>query len=59
MNELVRPRRGRWIGVCGAVANRFGWSVGVVRVLAVVAVVFFGLSLWAYLLLWIVIPSER
>jgi phage shock protein PspC (stress-responsive transcriptional regulator) len=60
MNELVRPRQGRWFaGVCLAVANRFGWSVALVRILAVVAVVFFGLSLWAYILLWIVVPSER
>jgi phage shock protein PspC (stress-responsive transcriptional regulator) len=60
MNELVRPRRGRWLaGVCLAVANRFGWSVALVRILAIVAVVLFGLSLWAYILLWIVIPTER
>ena len=51
---------GRWIaGVCLAVANRFGWSVALVRILAIVAVVFFGLSLWAYILLWIVVPPER
>jgi phage shock protein PspC (stress-responsive transcriptional regulator) len=60
MNGLVRPRQGRWLaGVCLAVANRFGWSVTAVRILAVLAVVFLGLSLWAYLLLWIVIPPER
>jgi phage shock protein PspC (stress-responsive transcriptional regulator) len=45
--------------VCLAVANRFGWSVALVRILAIVAVVFFGLSLWAYILLWIVVPPER
>lgn len=60
MDTLVRPRRGRWLaGVCLAVASRFGWSVAAVRILAIVAVVFFGLSLWAYILLWIVIPTER
>ena len=60
MNALVRPQRGRWIaGVCAAVAARFGWNVAVVRILTVIAVVFFGLSLWAYVLLWIVVPSER
>ncbi|WP_342447972.1 PspC domain-containing protein [Microbacterium sp. CPCC 204701] len=56
----MRPQRGRWIaGVCAAVAARFGWNVTLVRILTVIAVIFFGLSLWAYILLWIVIPSER
>ena len=60
MNALVRPQQGRWIaGVCAAVANRFGWNVTLVRILTVIAVVFFGLSLWAYVLLWILVPSER
>lgn len=60
MNALVRPQQGRWIaGVCAAVANRFGWNVTLVRILTVVAVVFFGLSLWAYVLLWLIVPSER
>ncbi|WP_194409477.1 PspC domain-containing protein [Microbacterium cremeum] len=60
MNALVRPQRGRLIaGVCAAVAARFGWNVTLVRILTVIAVVVFGLSLWAYILLWIVVPSER
>ena len=60
MNALVRPQQGRWIaGVCSAVANRFGWNVTLVRILTVIAVVFFGLSLWAYVLLWLIVPSER
>ena len=60
MNALVRPQQGRWIaGVCAAVANRFGWNVTLVRILTLIAMVFFGLSLWIYILLWIVVPSER
>lgn len=59
MNALMRPREGRWIaGVCAAVANRFGWNVTLVRILTAIAVVFFGLSLWAYIILWILIPNE-
>jgi phage shock protein PspC (stress-responsive transcriptional regulator) len=30
-----------------------------VRILTVIAVVFFGLSLWIYILLWILVPSDR
>ena len=60
MNELVRPRQGRMIaGVCAAIAHRFGWNTTLVRVLTVIAVLFAGLSLWVYLLLWLVIPVER
>ena len=58
MNQLARPLQGRVIaGVCAAIAQRFGISVTTVRVLTVIAVVFFGLSLWAYVLLWIIIPN--
>ena len=60
MNSLVRPQNGRWIaGVCLAVANRFGWDVTLIRILTVVAMIFFGLPLWIYILLWILVPSER
>lgn len=59
MNTLVRPRDGRVIaGVCAALARRFGMTPTTVRVLTVLLVLFAGLSLWAYILLWIVIPSE-
>lgn len=60
MDRLVRPRQNRiFAGVCAAVAHRFGVSPALVRVITVIAVLFAGLSLWAYVLLWIVIPNER
>ncbi|MGM7671520.1 PspC domain-containing protein [Microbacterium sp. A93] len=59
MNPLVRPRKGRVIaGVCSALATRFGVSPTTVRVITVLAVLFAGLSLWAYILLWIIVPNE-
>ena len=59
MSTLVRPQQGRVIaGVCAAIANRFGWNVTAVRILTVIAVVFAGLSLWIYLLLWLIIPKQ-
>ncbi|KAA9111528.1 PspC domain-containing protein [Microbacterium rhizomatis] len=59
MNALIRPRQGRVLaGVCAAVANRFGWNTAVVRVLTVIGVVFFGVSILVYILLWILIPQE-
>lgn len=60
MNQLVRPSRGRVVaGVCRAIAERFGWNVTLVRILTLLAIVFAGLSLWVYIVLWILIPRER
>ncbi|WP_295010501.1 PspC domain-containing protein [uncultured Microbacterium sp.] len=60
MSTLVRPRKGRVIaGVCAALANRFGWPVFLMRLLAVVLMVFAGLPLWVYIVLWILIPKEK
>jgi phage shock protein PspC (stress-responsive transcriptional regulator) len=56
---LVRPRQGRWIaGVCAGLADRFGISRGLVRLLFVLSVVLPGPQLLIYILLWILIPSE-
>ena len=60
MNALIRPRQGRVLaGVCAAIAHRFGWNTALVRVLTVVGVVFFGISVLVYILLWILIPQEQ
>ncbi len=57
---LVRPRKGRWIaGVCLALARRFGFSPGRVRLVFVVSVVLPGPQVLLYILLWILIPSEE
>ena len=62
MSTLSRPVRGngRIIGgVCAAIANRFGWSVGLVRLLTVLSLLLPGPQVLAYIVLWIVIPSEN
>jgi phage shock protein PspC (stress-responsive transcriptional regulator) len=57
---LVRPRRGRIVaGVCAAVARRFDLSPTLVRVLFVLSMLLPGPQILAYLVLWIVVPSER
>lgn len=59
MSELRRPRSGRVIGgVCAALADRFGWDVALVRVLAVLSLLLPGPQLIFYLIAWIVIPVE-
>ena len=57
--KLVRPRNGRWIaGVCAGIADRFGLSRTVVRLLFVLSVILPGPQIVVYALLWILIPSE-
>jgi phage shock protein PspC (stress-responsive transcriptional regulator) len=59
-NALVRPSRGRLLGgVCAALAQRFGVSPTMVRVLFVLSMLLPGPQILAYLVLWIVVPSER
>jgi phage shock protein PspC (stress-responsive transcriptional regulator) len=56
---LARPKQGRWIaGVCAGLADRFGVSRGLVRLLFVLSVVLPGPQVLVYVLLWILIPSE-
>jgi len=46
-------------GVCAAVANRFGWSVGLVRLLTVLSILLPGPQVIAYIVLWVLIPKEQ
>jgi phage shock protein PspC (stress-responsive transcriptional regulator) len=58
-NALVRPTRGRILGgVCLAVARRFDLSPTLVRILFVLSMLLPGPQVLAYLVLWIVVPSE-
>lgn len=63
MNQrrLDRPRRGQGrviAGVCGGIAQYYGWSPALVRVLFLIfgAV---GAGELAYIILWIVMPKRR
>ena len=54
---LQRPRRGKMIaGVCAALANRFGMSVGTIRLLFVLFGLF-GAGEIAYVVLWVIVPK--
>lgn len=59
-NALVRPAGDRILGgVCLAVARRFDLSPTLVRILFVLSMLLPGPQVLAYLVLWIVVPSER
>ncbi|CAN02738.1 MULTISPECIES: PspC domain-containing protein [Clavibacter] len=60
MASLTRPRRGKIIaGVCAALADRFGISRFLVRLLFVLSIVLPGPQVLLYLILWIVFPKQR
>ena len=56
--QLVRPRD-RWIaGVCSGLARRFGVSANTVRLIFVLSCLLPGPQFIAYIVLWILVPSE-
>lgn len=59
ISRLYRSRDHRAIaGLCSGVAEYMGWDTTAVRVVTLLLVLFGGLSLWVYIILWIVIPQE-
>ena len=57
--RLVRPRQGRVVGgVAAGLADRFGISRNLMRVLLVLSMVLPGPQILIYIALWIVIPEE-
>ncbi len=56
---LVRPRNGRVIaGVCMGLAQHFGWSVSLLRLVWLLLFLFAGAGGLVYIILWIVVPNE-
>jgi phage shock protein PspC (stress-responsive transcriptional regulator) len=59
--RLLRPIAGRQIaGVCIGVAQAYGWDVALVRIFAVMGLIFScGLVAVAYMAGWLGIPEEQ
>ncbi|MFM9376673.1 PspC domain-containing protein [Gordonia sp. VNK21] len=58
--RLARSRDDRWIGgVCGGIADYFGWDPALVRLVFAVSIVLPGPQVLAYLLLWLIMPKAR
>ncbi len=56
--KLVRPRNSRMIaGVCAGFSEHYGWDLNVVRIVSVAVTLFTGVTLFAYLIAWIIIPE--
>ena len=57
-STLTRPQQGRMIaGVCAGLAQRFGWNVGLVRLLFLLSCLLPGPQFLIYVVLWVVIPK--
>ena len=55
--KLYRSSDGIVAGVCGGIAEFFGLEASRVRLVALVLILFGGLSLWVYIILWIIMPK--
>lgn len=57
--RLSRPETGRMLGgVCAGLARRFGTSATTMRLLFVVSCLLPGPQIVAYILLWLLLPSD-
>lgn len=59
MGNLVRSKNKVLAGVCAGIAERFGIDPTLVRVVWAIAVIFAGLGLWLYLILWLLMPAAQ
>ena len=54
--RLYRSRDNMIAGVCGGVADFFGLDATLVRIATIFLLLFGGLSLWVYIILWLIVP---
>lgn len=45
-------------GVCAGIAEFFGLDTSMVRIASVFLILFGGLSLWVYIILWLIVPKN-
>lgn len=58
-NKMCKSRNTAIAGVCGGVAEFFGFDVKLLRVLWAVSLIFAGIGLWIYIALWILMPEAN
>lgn len=56
--RLFRSRDCAVAGVCAGVAEYFGLDTALVRIATLILILFGGLSLWIYILLWLIVPKS-
>ncbi len=56
--RLYRTRNGVFAGVCGGIAEFFGLNVSAIRWVTLLLILFGGLSIWVYIILWLIVPKK-
>lgn len=56
--RLYRSKDKVIAGVCGGIADYFGWDPSLVRIIYGLLVIFAGIGVILYLLMWIVVPIK-
>ncbi|MEV0687907.1 PspC domain-containing protein [Nocardia sp. NPDC050378] len=57
--RFTRSTSDKWIaGVCGGIADYFGWSPSVVRLAFVASCLLPGPQFLLYLILWVIMPKK-
>ena len=60
LSALRRSKSDRMIaGVCGGFAEHFKIDAAMLRLVSAILVLFGGLSLWVYVILWLIIPEQQ
>lgn len=55
--KLYRTPDGMIAGVCGGLAEFFGLDTSLIRIATLILILFGGLSLWVYIILWLIVPK--
>jgi len=58
MNNLYKSNNRVIAGVCGGLAEYFRIDVTIMRIITFILVFIYGLSIWVYIILWIIMPSR-
>lgn len=45
-------------GVCGGLADYLGLDRSMVRLATLIGILFLGLSVWIYVILWLIVPEQ-
>ena len=60
LRRIRRSRTNRSIaGICGGLGEYFGIDPTLLRIITLLLIIFGGISIWIYIILWIVIPEEQ
>ena len=57
--KLVRSADKKIAGVCAGLANYFGLDASIIRIVWLLCVLLGGFGLLAYLIMWIVMPTQK